>query len=193
MREGLEMRSDDGTVRRVRTLRQYQEAVSDGFYAFSTYGMSVASQSFERPLAILRSITRADVAEQSFISSPRRGLADVSLLPASLLFLVEDMTSDENFVGVRAGLAGKSIHDLVMAREAVIVDVSSESLMIEYRGCRTFMFELMRADFDGDGIEDLLIHWGGGPITGTYSSGTVVTLSRRSDDALFSVVPVAGE
>ena len=123
---------------------------------------------------------------------PRRGLSDISLLPATLLFVTEDMTSDEAFAGQRARLDGKSIQDLVENGEATVKEVGSEMLAVQCDHGRTFMFEMMRADVNADGIEDMVIHWGGGPIRGTYRTASVVVLTRRSQDEMFSCISVEG-
>jgi|HubBroStandDraft_6_1064221.scaffolds.fasta_scaffold135659_1 hypothetical protein len=192
MPDGLRLVSDDKSEVRVFTLREFQEARANGFYACSNFEMQVASQTFKQPLAILHILRTAKLAERSFIDEPRVGLADISLLPATLLFVTEDMTSDENFAGQRTRLKGKSIQDMVDAGEAKVTDLGSDVLAIEYDHGRTFMFEIMRADMDGDGVQDMLIHWGAGPVDGTYRSGSVVVLTRRSRDEWFSTVAVAG-
>jgi hypothetical protein len=55
------------------------------------------------------------------------GLSDIALLPAGLLFLTEDMSSDQVFIGHRRKLEGKSIQNLVSAGEARIASVASDS------------------------------------------------------------------
>ncbi|HXO91670.1 MAG TPA: hypothetical protein VN849_12865, partial [Stellaceae bacterium] len=50
------------------------------------------------------------------------------------------------------------------------------------------MFEIMRADVNGDGVQDMLIHWGAGPIDGTLRMGDVIVLTRRSQEEMFSII-----
>src|SRR5205823_408438 len=125
-----------------------------------------------------------------FIDDPHVGLADVALLPATLLFVTEDMTSDGAFAGQRERLEGLSVGDLLARGESAVKDISSTSVSVEYAGGHTFMLELMRADFNGDGIQDLLIHRGCGPIGGTYRSGSVLAITRSSSEAMFTTAPV---
>ncbi len=127
------------------------------------------------------------------MDDPRVGLADISLLPATLLFCTEDMTSDPNVGQKRASLEQKSIRDLISAGEAKITDVASDVLGVESDDCRTFMFEIMRADVNGDGVQDMVLHWGAKPIDGTLRMGYVTALTRRSHDEMFSEIVVGGE
>jgi len=192
MKDGLRLISEDNTKVLVSSLGEFQDAIQKGFSTCSNFERDVAYQRFERPLAFLQVLKAAKFAEQSFMDDPRRGLSDISLLPATLLFVTEDMTSDEAFAGQRSRLDGKSIQDLVENGEATVKEVGSEMLAVQYDHGRTFMFEMMRADVNADGIEDMVIHWGGGPIRGTYRTASVVVLTRRSQDEMFSCVSVEG-
>jgi hypothetical protein len=47
------------------------------------------------------------------------------------------------------------------------------------------MVEIMRADLDEDGIEDILVYWQDRALHGTYGDGGTFILSRRSAHAQF--------
>lgn len=188
MATGLRLQNDENAETFVNTLFEYESAVARGFYVLSTFEMAVASNSFERPLAVLKILVSARVANQSFIDSPRCGLSDISLMPADIMFTTADMTSDPACAGQRDALCGKTIQDLVTIGEVKIVRVGSDLCVVEYNGGRTLMFEILRADLNGDGIQDLLIHWGGGSTDGTYSSASIVALTRTSNTALFEPI-----
>ena len=188
MAQGLRLVSRDGEERLVRTLREFEVAKTAGYFAYSTFEIDVAYQTFLYPLLVLKQLRTASVAESTFIDEPFVGLADIALLPAGLMFLAEDMTSDPAFAGQREELKGKSIQDLVSTRDAHVASVASDQLALEYDHGRTFMMEIMRADLDGDGVQDLLIHWAGGPIGGTYGTATQLILTRHSVDGMLELV-----
>ncbi|WP_179953979.1 HNH endonuclease [Denitrobaculum tricleocarpae] len=192
MENGLRLISQGGKEVYVTTLQEFQEAVDNSFYAYSNFEMSVEFQSFKRPLALLQTIKAAKVPEKSFIDNPRIGLSDISLLPATLLFLTEDMTNDPAFAGQREELKGRSIQDLVSSGDARVTRVGANSIGIDYDGGRTFMFELMRADVTGDGIQDMVIHWGAGVHGGTYGTASVLVLTRLTENEMFSVTRAKG-
>jgi len=188
MAKGLRLVSNDGSERLVRTLREFDAAIEAGYHAYSTFEMDVAYQAFIHPVLLLRRLRNASIADTSFIDEPIVGLPDIALLPAGLLFLTDDMTNDPAFAGRREKLKGKSIQDLVSAGDAVLASVASDRIAVEYDHGHTFMMEIMRADLNGDGVQDLLIHWAAGPIGGTYSTATQRVLSRHSPDGMLELV-----
>jgi hypothetical protein len=188
MQKGLRLVTDNNEVAQVLTLREYQEAAENGFHALSNLEIQLAYRYFERPLAVLHILRTAKPAERSFMDEPRVGLSDISLVPATLLFVTEDMTSDPNFAGQRTDLRGKSIQNLVSSAQARITEVASDVLGIEYDGNRTFVFEILRADVNGDGIQDMLIHWGASVVGATFRAASTIILTRRSEEEMFSTL-----
>jgi cytochrome c553 len=183
--EGLELQGVEGTTQTVKTLREYEAAHAQGLYAGTNYGMSMEFLHFTRPLAILKYLRVARFAERSYISDPNRGLSDVALVPASLLYTVHDAFDPANRP---AELAGQTVLDLVNRQTAKILSVGSHFLRIEFDGWITFLLELMRADVNGDGLEEMVVHRGGGPVDGTLRMANVLALTRIGPQALFSHV-----
>jgi hypothetical protein len=52
------------------------------------------------------------------------------------------------------------------------------------------LVEIMRADLDGDGVEDILVWSYERVIEGTHSFVSTMVLSRRSLEALFEQTPL---
>jgi hypothetical protein len=192
MEKGLRLVSSLDVEIYVQTPREYQAARDRGYFAMTTFEMAMEHQYFTHPLTLMRLFEHASMPEVSYMDEPKRGLSDIELLPATLLFVTEDMTSDPAFGGQREKLSGKSIQDVVTSGEAKISRVSSDSISIEYDGGVTFLMEIMRADIDGDGIEDLVIHWGAGPTDGTYRTATLLVLTRHGPDEAFKTIKVDG-
>lgn len=178
LKDGLKLDSDSSDVTHVKTLREYVDARSRGFYPLSNACMKTAAAWFERPLDVLKALKKARVAERSFIDDPKKGIADIALLPASLLFNLEEKISPDT-----------TIQALVTAGKANITRVASDLIEIDYDEHWTVLLELMRADLDGDGIQDMLVHVGGGPLGGTMYMSYTTALARRSTTEPFSIVP----
>ena len=193
MVEGLRLFTPSGDTTYVSSLGEYRHEKKRGCYAYSTFEMDVAYQYFERPLQILNVLKVAEFAEHSHVYSPHRGLSDLHLLPATLLFCTEDVTSDEAFKGEREKLKGKTMQQLLDAGDAILKSVSSDHVAIEHQHNRTFLVELLRADTNGDGLEEIVIHWGGGPVDGTLRIANVRAITRSSADSIFSEVTLLRE
>nr|WP_277987056.1 HNH endonuclease signature motif containing protein [Pseudolysobacter antarcticus] len=181
---GLTLIGPDGEERKVTTLRAYRDAKALGFFAATSYTMSMQTLYFERPLVLLSVIAAAQYPEKSHMESPRLGMCDLARLPATLLFVTEEI-SDSVFQGQRAALEGKTIHDLISNGEATVRSVSSQHLQIEHARNFTFLLELMRADTNADGYEELVLHRGGGPVDGTYRTAHIMALSIREPAGTF--------
>lgn len=191
--EGLLLSGPDGAETRVKTLRSYRDAVRSGFFAANSYGMAMESRYFTRPLELLAVIAAAKYPETSYMSSPFVGLCDLDRLPATLLFVTEEMTSDPAFAGQRGALEGKTIQDLVADGDARVRSISSQHIQIEHNGGLTFLMELMRADINDDGLEELVIHRGVGPIHGTHRSASVTAVTIREAEGSFISVTTRSE
>jgi hypothetical protein len=184
---------DDGEIR-VFTLRQYAEAIMRGCYARSSKEIADSCWQFEQPLDILHYLSTASAATKSFIDKPRVGLSDLALLPAELLqFANWSADSDAS-----KSLNQRTIQDLISAGRAHITGIGSHFLRLEeekseegWRGDFAVISEILRADISGDGLEDVLIHVGGGPITGTLRTSSVIYLSRLSSTSPF-IIPKQG-
>jgi hypothetical protein len=184
---GLELTNGNGEKLTVSTFRQFEEAKRNEYFAESTWSMNMAYQYFIGPLDLLRILRASRYAEKSFVRNPYLGLSDLALLPATLLWVTEDMTSDAAFRGQRDQLRGLTIKDM-LGRGAQIDDVGSRLLAIHYDGGRTYLLELLRADVNGDEVEEIVLHRGCGPLGGTYRQASLVGLVRRSDTSMFEEI-----
>jgi hypothetical protein len=187
---GLELSHQSGETRVVRTLREYRQAIADHYFASSSFAMAMEALYFCRPLTLLNLVSVARYPELSYMTSPHLGLCDLDRLPATLLFVIEEMTYDEAFADQQAALAGFSIQDLVGRGEARVQAVSSMYLRVDYAGSTTFLMELMRADTNEDGIEELVVHRATGPNDGTYRAARILALAITAAGENFGEVPL---
>ncbi|HYN14158.1 MAG TPA: hypothetical protein VES66_00040, partial [Terriglobales bacterium] len=122
-----------------------QESIAAGFYAKTTY--DIKSEAFLRTAnAILTAAALVRVPLISYIRKPHRGVADLDLLPSSVLPCVSPDDAE-----VIAGMKGLSLGDLLGRGEIRILRLSSSELSLEWNW-GLMLGEVCRADFDGVGV-----------------------------------------
>lgn len=100
----------------------------------------------------------------------------VSLLPA---------LSGDDIERVRA-MGDQSFADLLTHGELRISSISTREISVEWDHMGLLLRELLRADLDGDGIEDILCECHSWTVQGTFGYGQTILLSRRQSTAKFS-------
>lgn len=180
---GLTLSHNDGSSRNVRTAREYRRAVADGCYGLTTWHIKTEAL-FQTTLGVLTALSACRPSAKSFVRTPRVGLCDIELLPSTLLLLYGD---DQNVEDATKLFAEQpTIGDLVSVGEARVAGVTSFSITIEFGGQGTFMREILRADLDGDGCEDLLISRYLYATEGTLGIGSEpVAIARRASSEPF--------
>lgn len=106
-------------------------------------------------------------------------MADLDLLPASVLPCVS--SEDEEAIARAKGL---SLGDILGRGEIRILRVSSSELSLEWNW-GLMLREICRADFDGDGIEDILCECYLWATEGTLGIGWTSILTRTTNDGDF--------
>lgn len=164
---------DDEAIRMtVRTCREYRAALAAGFYAKTAY--DIKSEAFLRAAnSMLTAAASLRMPLTSFIRTPYVGLADLDLLPSSLLLCLS--TDDRERVEAFGSL---SLGDLSRSGELRLLDVASSQISLEWRSMGLMLREIGRADFDGDGIEDILCECYVWVTEGTLGYGWASILSR---------------
>ena len=79
----------------------------------------------------------------------------------------------------------KTLEEVQSNGDLKVVSSTSHSLHIEYDHFSRIIVEIMRADLDEDGIEDILVYWYDSSLQGTYGDGGTFVLTRRTADAPF--------
>lgn len=163
----------------VSTCRQYDDAIKSGYYAYTTLDMKMAVF-FEQQGGLLRALERAALPTVSYISAPHVGIVDVNLLPYSLFpQLVEE---DQKSVG-------QSYQDKINNGDLIIRRLTQNSLVIqEQSGMGQQLIEAARADFNGDGIEDILVFEYCYATHGTMGYGGIRILTRYGPTSQFQVL-----
>jgi hypothetical protein len=162
--------------RQVTTCRQYDEATAQGWYALTTYDMSMESF-FSKTCALIDALAKAAPARRSFIKEPRVGIGDLDIVGAAVLKGFVPTGEADATVGtlVRAGSVA------IEKREANVVQLSSNGFIAQLE-------EVARADFNGDGTEDIFVFSAVYAQGGTLRGYETRILSRMSATTPLTIV-----
>jgi hypothetical protein len=147
---------------------------------------------FKDTCGFLYALKDAKPAKRSFIANPQVGLSNISLLPVTMLHTL----SGDHVEGFDEATARKvRISQLVAKRKAKVLQRTASALALEYAfeperkayGYRMNFDERARADFDGDGIEDIFISSAWYVTEGTFRAYDYFLLTRRSPAAGFEI------
>lgn len=153
--------------------------------SFNTYERSMESF-FISTCSILYALKDAKPAKRSFIARPKVGLSTLSLLPANVLH--EDAGEIEKLIA-----RGVRISQLVAKREVKVTQKTETSVALDYGFdretsiyySRVVLEERSRADFDGDGMEDIFLFAAWYATQGSGRAYEHFLLTRRSPSAGF--------
>lgn len=180
--ESLELVHDNGSKRSVRTCREYQRAIDEGFYPYTTYAIKIASD-FKIPLAIFKAIQSSSVPEKSYVRSPRVGVTDLHLMPITLAPGLSWAPEEDKM----AAFEGKnSLQDLVNDGTIRICRANQGLIVLETEDSGCLYMELIRTDITGDGTEDILVFSYDYATRGTFGVGNTGILRRSTDGAMFT-------
>lgn len=184
--EGLEVENTGGTTLHVRTCREYREAVATGYYAATTFAMKMEA-SFKRTLGVLEALCACRPAARSYIRDPRLGICDLERLPSAVLPLFGEITAEiEQNLRLHPTVAS-----LVAGGCAKVVSVSSCEVDLLFGHTLIHLREVLRADLDGDGIEDILVSAYIRADGGTFGAGVdPFALALRGPGEQFDVTAI---
>jgi hypothetical protein len=158
---------------------------------FNTYERAMDSF-YVDTCSFLFALRGAKPARRSFIANPNVGLSDLNLLPANLLKELSGEGEDEMD---KMTARGARISGLVAKRVVKVKARTKTSLVLDYDFASDIsrytsemsLLEMGRADFDGDGIEDIYVSAANYAIGGTFRYYAFLLLTRRSRLAGFEV------
>ena len=181
--DGVRLSSRDGSVRIARTCEDYLDLLRSGWLADVAFD-ETAESAFNLTCVTLAFLAEAGRPRVSHIASPRLGIGDVVLLPA--IILPAASAADRRALA-QAAADGKTVADLI-DRLDPSTTISPAEVRFRYRGIEQALHELARADFDGDGVEDLLVFVDEWAVAGPYRAAYHLVLTRTSADGPFSIV-----
>jgi hypothetical protein len=167
---GVEMTRPNYERVMVYTCSQWKKALEEKAYSASTFDMAMES-SLIHTCGLLFELQNAKLPLKSFVANPRVSLADLKLLPAEILSADTDDQEKEK-EQLRALTVSKAV-----ARKD-FEKASAKVLALSYGGFRQSFWEGARADFNGDGIEDILVFTAGQAEGGTLGYTDYFVLTR---------------
>jgi hypothetical protein len=176
--DGVTLTNAAKETRQVRTCREYDEAICQGYFAYSNFDIKMSTW-FEHQCGLLKSLKAAATPKQSFVSAPRVGVLDLELLPFSLFPYVGETQEP-------GATAAATYQSKVDDGTLVIKRIRQNMLRIEEpEGMGQQLIEVARADFSGGGIEEILLFQYIYATHGTLGAGGVRILTRKSPTGLF--------
>ena len=176
--DGLPLVKDGDQTLLVRTCKEYDSATRLGYFPASSNEIKT-SAFFEQQCGLLNALEAATMPERSFIANPRVGITDLNLLPTSLFPWDDEFKQKDTKT---------TYQDEVTEGALIIKRVGQGALRIEpSEGWGQELIEVVRADFDGDGVEDILL-FEYCYATGYPSYGGIRVITRTSDNGLFQIV-----
>ena len=177
--DGVTLTNAANETRHVRTCREYDEALQQGYFAYSTFDMKMSTW-FEHQCGLLKSLQVATTPTQSYISDPRVSVLDLALLPFSLFPRLGEPEK---------GLDPDATYQSKVDDGTLVIKRLRQNLLQiqEPEGMGQQLVEVARSDFNGDGIEDVLLFEYCYATHGTMGFGGIRILTRLSPNGKFEV------
>ena len=167
--------SEDKKV--ISTCEEYDKALSEGYYSFTTYDMKMEAW-FRHQCGLLQALKKSSIPTRSYMSDPNVSILDISRLPYSLFpsFTEDDDNSNESY------------QDKVDSSDLVIKRISSNSIHLENNIMGQVLIEIFRADLNNDGIEDVFLYEYSYAIGGSFGAGDIKIISILNEGGMFSLI-----
>lgn len=176
----LKLSNDEGKETKVSTLREWQEAIENGFYPLTTFAIKLSS-SFTFLEELLQLLQNAKMPRVSFISEPWIELDNLDLLSPSIINDFEGKLKEY-------GEQGLSVGDLVKKGIVKVNESELYKVSLEFDGIETSFIEQFRADFNNDGVEDVFVRGWTRAVSGTLGFGFTAILTRYSNKHLIEEI-----
>jgi len=160
----------------VRTCRQYIEAIRSGFHPSSGFDIKIAAY-LEHYCGLLVALDVATIPAKSYISMPYVTIANMNLMPFDLFPQLGDTVIPEE----------GTYQDHIDKHNLRVCNVTSSSFNVESEYWGHSLVEAVRADFNNDGIEDVLCFEYSYATKGTLGYGGIKILTRLSPTGHFEL------
>jgi hypothetical protein len=172
----IDMINDEGINTIPGTLKEFEQAIKDGFYPKTNLDIKGAS-GFTFLENLLNMLKGATMSKISYIDEPRLNLNDLAYLSPNILFDIDNELNEHI-------QKGHSIQDLVDIGLVKVHPPHQYEISLEYNSFEVSLREQFRADFNGDGIEDIFVQTWTNATGGTLGFGGTTVLTRYSNKHL---------
>ena len=179
---GLDLWSENFGEIHVSTCLEYDEARKKGYFPRSNFDIML-SISFEHQCGLLKALKKARTPSVSYVSNPRCGVIDLNILPFTFFPNVGEQGNEYS--------GNETYKDKINSGDLFIRKVKHNSIVIEEaEGMGQLFVEVVRADFNNDGLEEILLYECCYATHGTLIYGGIRVITRRSADSLFEEVEI---
>ena len=175
--DGLTLTHKQKEKLRVHTCREYNSAMESGYYADTGFDVKM-SVWFKFQCGLLNALETAEIPRKSFISDPKVGVINLELLR----FAIFPYNLADSLDWEEAGDLTETYQNMVDEGALKVQRAEKNVLQIEDDGMWQGLEEVVRADFNNDGIEDILVFEYHRAIGGTLGFGGIIVLTRKSMD-----------
>lgn len=166
----------------VRTCREYEDARKQGYHPSSNFDFKM-SFFFMYPCGLFNALEKASSPKQKFISDAKVSIANLELLPFEMF--AENISRKSSWD--KRDLE-TTYQQKVDNQALVITEKSQYVLHVEGFDMGQTFQEVVRADFNNDGIEDVLLFESHHIIKGTFADAGIIVLTRKSMNGKFEVL-----
>jgi hypothetical protein len=181
--DGVQLTSKEGDTRTARTCEDYLELVRSGWFADTGFDAAKES-SFNFTCVTLAFLAEATAPDHSFVAAPEVGVGDIALLPTTVLPAATD--ADRRHLEELAADGG-TVGDQIDPG-APPTTIARHETRYTYRGVEQILTELARADFNDDGLEDILVFVDESTPGGPYRAAYHIVLTRKSATGPFTLL-----
>ena len=190
--DGVTLRNRKDEKIQVRTCREYDDALLAGYAPDGTWEIGRASY-FKYPCGMLNLLQQATRHKRSFLPTRNQELFDLKLLPLKLFPVVSDY---EQTYG--RDIENETYHDQAEKGELAekgkleVIEKTPHKFVCKFNGLKQYLTEVVRADFNGDGTEDILFQEAVAAIGATYRTYNLIILTRKSSEAKYEIIFQSG-
>ena len=184
--EGVTLRNRKNEKIQVRTCKEYDDALLAGYTPDGTWEIGVASY-FKYSCGTLNLLQKATCHKRSFLPTRNQELFDLKLLPLKLFPIVSDY---EQTYG--RDIENETYHDQAEKGELKVIEQIPHKFVCKSDGLKQRLTEVVRADFNGDGTEDILFQESVAAIGATYRTYNLIILTRKSSAAKYEIIFQSG-